>query len=184
VPGGAVRGEAAAADQAVDVRVQVEPLVPGVQHREHGGGLHQHGVAVALMGPQRRAQLGRHGHGDVEVRHRQHLGLPVLEPFAGLGGVALGATAVAAGMVGERLDITFVAAPDLAAERSGAAVEDVGDGAPMRGWHRRAVRVEVVRREATEHVGDLDHDRLRQRPVIRRSSKPCSDARVGVVRWV
>ena len=50
------------------MRVQVEPLVPGVQHREHGdgaadeariagdlddgggGGLHQHGVAVALMG--------------------------------------------------------------------------------------------------------------------------------------
>ena len=29
----------------------------------------------------------------------------------------------------------------------------------MRGQHRRAVSREVVRREAAEHVGDLDHDR-------------------------
>ena len=51
------------------------------------------------------------------------------------------------------------AAPHLAAECGGAAVEDVLDGTPMRGQHRRAVSREVVRREAAEHVGDLDHDR-------------------------
>ena len=84
----------------------------------------------------------------------------------------------------ERLGATGLAAPDLAAEGGGAAGEDVLDGAPVRGRHRRPVHVEVVRREATEHVGELDHDRLRQRPVIRRSSSPCSEARVGVVRWV
>ena len=43
--------------------------------------------------------------------------------------------------------------------------------------YRRTTSVEVVRPEAAEHVGDFDHDRLLQRPVIRRSSKPCSVVR-------
>jgi hypothetical protein len=29
----------------------------------------------------------------------------------------------------------------------------------VRGQHRRAMRREVVRREAAEHLGDLDHNR-------------------------
>ena len=62
-------------------------------------------------------------------------------------------------MVGEHLAVARLAAPDLAAERGGAAVEDVRNGALMRRWHRRAVGREVVRREATEHLGELDHDR-------------------------
>ena len=90
---GAVLGHAAAGDQAVDVRVEEELLGPGVQHGEHadgaadeariagqlddrlGGGLHQHGVAVALVGAQHGPQFLGHGDGDVEVGHRQHLGL-------------------------------------------------------------------------------------------------------------
>jgi hypothetical protein len=41
---------------------------------------------------------------------------------------------------------------------------------------RCAVNREVVRREAAEHLGELDHDRLYQRPVMMRSSRPWSDA--------
>ena len=86
-----------------------------MQHGEHGDGaadvtriagefddrggarLHQRSVAVALIGPQHLTQLRWHGDGDVEVRHRQHLRLPVFEPLLCLRGVALGTTAVAAG---------------------------------------------------------------------------------------
>jgi len=50
-------------------------------------------------------------------------------------------------MLGEHLVVALVATPDLATERRGAAVEDVFDGAPMRGQQRRAVSREVVRRE-------------------------------------
>ena len=39
------------------------------------------------------------------------------------------------------------------------AVENVLDGTPMRRQQRRAVSREVIRREAAEHLGDLDHDR-------------------------
>src|SRR5271165_2295403 len=98
----------------------------------------------------------------------------MFEPRLGLCGVALGTAAVAAGMVREHLGVACLTAPDLTAERCGAAVENVLDGAPMRGQHRRAVSREVVRREAAEHVGDLDHDRASE-AAISRSSRLCSD---------
>src|SRR5271165_7477179 len=116
-------------------------LCPGVQHGEHGhgaadvtriarefddrggGSLHQHGIAVALMGAQHLAQFSRNGDGDVEVWHRQHLRLTAFEPFLCLGGVALGTTAVVTRMIGEHLRAARLAAPHLAAEGGGAAVE-------------------------------------------------------------
>jgi hypothetical protein len=161
----------------MNMRMEVQLLGPGVQHGEHpdgaadvtrvarqfgdrgGAGLHQHAIAVALIGAQHLAQFGRHGDGDVEVRDWQHLCLPMFEPFPGLRGVALGTTTVAAGVPGEHLSVASIAAPDLAAECRGAAVEDVLNGTPMRGQNRRAMSREVLRREAAEHVGDLDHDR-------------------------
>jgi hypothetical protein len=41
---------------------------------------------------------------------------------------------------------------------------------------------DVVRREAAEHVGDLDHDRASE--VGHQPIEQTSDVRVGVVRWV
>ena len=74
MPGGAVVGQSAAGDEAVNVRVEDEPLRPGMQDGQHadgaaepawiagqrndrlGGGLDQRAVAVDLMpaqgGPQ------------------------------------------------------------------------------------------------------------------------------------
>ena len=94
-----------------------------------------------------------------KVRHRQQLRLAAFEPLLGLRGVALRATAITAGVVGEHLGVARLAVPDLAAERRGAAVENVLDGALVRRQHRRAMSREVVCREAAEHLGDLDHDR-------------------------
>jgi hypothetical protein len=39
-----------------------------------GGGLHQQGVAVTLVGAQRVAEFLGHGHGDVVIARRQPLG--------------------------------------------------------------------------------------------------------------
>src|SRR5665213_1618461 len=177
MPGCAVLGDPATTDQAMNMRVEDQLLRPGMQHGEHGdsaanvtriarefddrrgAGLHQHGVAVALMGAQHLAQFGRNGDDDVEVWNRQHLRLTAFEPLSRLGGVALRTTAVAAGMIGEHLGAARLAAPDLTAERRGTAVDDVLNGAPVRWQHQRAVSREVIRREAAEHVSDLDHDR-------------------------
>ena len=47
----------------------------------------------------------------------------------------------------------------VSAEGFGPTGHEVGDGAPMRRQHRRAMDLEVVGAEAAEHVRDFDHDR-------------------------
>ena len=172
----AVVGNAAPGDQAVDVRVVEQLLGPGVQDGEHAdrrsdmasvagefddavrSGLHQEGVAVTLVGAQRVAEFLRHGHGDVEIARRQHLALASVEPSLGLSAMTFGATPVLAGMIREDLGVASVATPEPPSERLGAATLDVGDGAPMRRRHRRAMSRQVRAREAAKDVRDLDHD--------------------------
>ena len=97
--------------------VEGQLLGPGVQDGEHadgaadvarvagefddrlGGGLHQDGVAVALVGAQHLAEVFGHGDGDVEVAAGQHFGATSLQPLLGLVGMALGAAPVLARMV-------------------------------------------------------------------------------------
>src|SRR3954451_14569033 len=103
---------------------------------------------------------------DVEVGHRQHPRLTALEPLLCLGGVALRAAAIVAGVVGEHLAVARFAALDLAAEG--------GIDAPL------AERSSAAKRRNTSATSIMT---VPPRPVISRSSSVCSDARVGVVRW-
>jgi hypothetical protein len=50
-----------------------------------------------------------------------------------------------------------IAAPQLSAERFGPARQDVGDGATMRGQHRRPMRLQIAAPKATEDVRHLGH---------------------------
>lgn len=174
-PDGAVVGQAAAGYQAVDVGMEDHPLRPGVQHGEHAGRaaepsriacqiddgasgeLDQCAIAGLLMAPQGLAQFLGHGDGDVEVRHRQHLGAALVEPGLGLRAMALRAGAVAAGMEDVPHAAAVGAAPLLAAERGGPAGEDVSDGATMRGQHRCAMSRKVAAGELAEDVRHLEH---------------------------
>ena len=130
MPGGAVIGHAAAGDQAVDVRVVEQLLGPGVQDGEHadgaadvariagqfddglGGGLHQQGVAVTLVGAQRVPQFLGHGDGDVEIGDRQHLALRAVEPASVWSAMTFRTGPVLAGVIGEDLGGALVAAPE------------------------------------------------------------------------
>ena len=51
----------------------------------------------------------------------------------------------------------MVAAPKVSAESFGAAGQDVGDGAPMRWQHRRAMGRQIVRGKAAEDIRHFDH---------------------------
>ena len=82
--------------------------------------------------------------------------MPPLEPGLGLLGVAFGTAAVLAGVVGKDLGAALVAAPQVSSEGWGAAGDDVGDGAAMRGGHRRAMSRQVIAGKPTEDVGQLD----------------------------
>src|ERR1700760_2284502 len=171
MPSGGVLGDPAAGDQAVCMRGEVESVIPGVKQAKYangaanvawitsefddgvGGGLHQCGITVALMAAQHLAQLSRHGGGDVEVWHRQHLRLAMLQPLLGLCGMTLWAAAVLAGMEREHLALAGVALPELTAECWGATGKNILDGTLVRRQHRCTVRSQVVRREAAEHIG-------------------------------
>ena len=96
------------------------------------------------------------GDRDVEIRDRQHLGLTLLEPGPGLIAMTGRAAAVAAAMVDMDLAAAAVASPDLAAERLGSAGKDVGDGAPMRGWHRCAMGGQIGFGEPVEDRLQID----------------------------
>lgn len=175
MPEAAVVRDAAAGDQAVDVGVVVQLLRPGVEHGEHthlgadiarvagqlddrlGRGLHQQRVAVALVGAQHGAQLGRDGDGDVEVGRIQELGGTSGEPALGLLAVTSRTTSVAAGMVGIDLGAARLAAPEMATQRGAAAGDDVGERPPVRGQHGRAVPRDMLVREASADVGQIDH---------------------------
>jgi hypothetical protein len=61
-------------------------------------------------------------------------------------------------MVSVDLGVAVVASPQVSAEHFGATRENVGDGAPVRRQYGRAMRRQIVVREAAEDVRDLDHD--------------------------
>ena len=98
-PARAVGREAAARHDAMDMRMMVQGLAPGVQHGDEadlgaemlgiggdraqrlGRGLEQDGVDRSLVLEGDRGDRRRQGEDDVEVGHRQQLGLPRGEPF-------------------------------------------------------------------------------------------------------
>ncbi len=106
-------------DQA-DVRAQM-PGIGGDGLQRLGGGLEQqvvdHGLVVEGDGGER----PRQGEDDVEVRHGQKVGLALGEPGPGCRALAIGAVAVAAGVVADRQVPAVVAARDVVAEGCGAA---------------------------------------------------------------
>jgi hypothetical protein len=175
IPVVTVIGDATSGDQAVDVGVKEKLLRPRMQDGKHadraadmtwvasefddglGGGLHQDGVTVTLVGAQDLPEFLGHGHGDMEVAGRQHLGLAGLEPAFGLVGMAFWTTPILAGVIREDLGDALVAAPEMSAESLGAAGKDIGDGALMRWRYRRAMDRQVVVCEAAEDVRHLDH---------------------------
>ena len=175
----AIVGDAAAGDQAVDMGVIDELLGPGMQDGEHadggadvswitgdlddgvGGGLHRKGVAVALVGAQHVPQFLGQRDGDVEIAARQHLELARRKPALGLISMAFRTAPVLARMVGVDFVAARIAAPEVPAERFGAAGQNVGDGAPMRWQHRCAMGRQVIVCEAAQDVRDFDHGRRR-----------------------
>ena len=118
-PARAVEREAAARHDAMDVRMMVQVLAPGVEHGDDadlgaemlgiggdgaqrlGGGAEQDGVDRRLVLEGDLGHRRRQGEDDVEVRHRQQLGLRCGQPFGARQPLALRAMPVAAGVVGD-----------------------------------------------------------------------------------
>jgi hypothetical protein len=123
-----------------------------------GRRLHEHGVAVMLIGAQHVAQLLRHRDGDVEVGARQKFGFARCNPAFSLITVASRAAPVLARVVGEDLGAAMIAAPQVPAGLFAPAGENAGDGVAVRGQHRRAMCRQIAFREAAKDIRESGHD--------------------------
>lgn len=149
--------EAGAGNQAVDVRMKLQALVPGVEDcgeaadsgtqsfvvgQFFGQGAHDGGEeqVIGLFGQGAKevgAQLGWEGEGDQEVRRVDQFVEFALDPAVIGQCAALGAGFVIAGVIGEVNVRAVFAGKDIAAQSRGAATSDGPDGAALRRRKRR-----------------------------------------------
>ena len=148
-PARAIRGEAAARHDAMQVRMKMQILPPGVQHGQEANGgaevsgvsgdgeqslgssLKQDGVNLSRVLKSQAGDLLGEGEHDVEVRNGQKLCLPFGEPLGAGRGLALGAVAVATQV--EYFDAMSapVALVEMAAQDCGPAVPNVSKRFPL-----------------------------------------------------
>jgi hypothetical protein len=125
----------------------------------------------------------------MEVFDGQQLRLSGLHPLRRGGGLALGAVAVAARVIGDPLMPALVACLDVSAQRSGPAGRDVVQGAATLGRERVAVLFEEGMPMFAEDIGHFE-PMLRHgwgRPSIggaSRSSGLCVASRATAETWV
>src|ERR1051325_10466032 len=91
----------------------------------------------------------------MKVLNRQQLGGAVVEPLGAGGGLAPGAVAVAARVVGDPLMAAPVALLDVPAQPCGAPADQVLQHAALLGRSRVPVSVQEGRRVVTQDVGQL-----------------------------
>jgi len=150
-------GEAAGGDDAVDVRMESELLVPGVQDggesdgglelgsrdfgQRLGDSLEEESQARLGRPAEERVKLSGNGEDDLEVDGGQEQGFLRLGPQSLLEDLALGTVAIPAGIVraaGEAAGGTHF---EMAAEPLGAASDDVAHGPLLGSAQAQALRV-------------------------------------------
>ena len=185
-PALSVERDAAARHDDVDMRVMGQRRAPGVQH----GGEADAGAKVLRVGGDGDERLGRgleqevvddrlvlvgdvgdrrrQREDDVIVRHRQQLGLALGEPFLGRRALALGAVAVAAGVVGDERVRALLAARDMPAESGRAAVLDGRHDLQLAEAHMTGIGSAPCRPMGAEDIRDLERADAAGSPRLRR----------------
>ena len=134
-----------------------------------GGNPEQEVVDGGLVLERDGADRSRQGEDDVIVGNRQKLRLAVCEPSPRRGRLALGAVAIAAGVVGDALMPAVHAALDVPAERGGATDLDRRHDLQLGEAHVPSVGLAPRRPVGAKDVGDLE-GRPRHAAVVRRAA--------------
>jgi hypothetical protein len=155
-PLGPVGGDPTGWHQTVHMWMIDEGASPGVEDAEHadeppdimgvcgkgdermGRGAEQHVVQVFLVAADEFPQFLGQGQNDMKVGDWEEFLPPLCQPHLGVMLVALGATAVAAGMVGIVLLTAVITRQQLSAQGLGPAVDNIIHGAAMAGQEVRA----------------------------------------------
>jgi len=165
--------EPGAGDQAVNMRMELQALIPGVQDGGEavdvgsqafvGGQLLGEGSGDSgeeqverLLGPgaeELSAQLGRQGEGDQEIRDVDPLGQFALNPLARGISTALRTGFVIAGVEGKVSFAAGLTDKGASAQSRSAAMSDGPKGAALVGRKRRS-RVQELRQETTQGPDD------------------------------
>ena len=203
----AIGRDSASRHHAVHMRVVFEVLAPGVQDGQEpdlgpevlriggdllqglGGGAEQKAVDLPRVLQGDRTEHRRESKYHMKIFDWQQLGFSGLHPLRRGGGLALGAVAVAARVVGDSLMPAPVALLDVSAQRRSPAGRDVAQGAAPLGRERVAVAIEEGITMVAEDIG---HFELRSghgcgRPSGgggSRSNGLCVACRVDVETWV
>jgi hypothetical protein len=143
------------ADPAADIA-----RIGGQVHQRLGRRLHQDAVESFLVTAHQSSQLFGQGEDGVGVGHRQQFTLALLQPPSGIGGVAFGATAMAAGMIDPMAVAAACAFGHLAAEPFGSAGRDISQGATVTGQQPFAEPLQIVAAVETKDIGQLKHGRI------------------------
>ena len=154
-----------------------------------GGGSEQKAVDLPRVLQGDRAERRRERKDHMKVFDGQQLGFPGLHPLRRGGGLALGAVAVAARVVGDLLMPALVALLDVPAQRRSPAGRDVAQGAALLGRERVAVAIEEGITMVAEDIGHFEPRSGHGcgRPSVgggSRSSGLCVACRVAVETWV
>ena len=172
-PAPAVRRQAAAGNDDVDMRMMGERRAPGVQHggeadaraqmsgigrdrgQRLGCGLEQEVADGGLVLERDRADRSRQREDDVIVGNRQKLRLALGEPLPRRGALTLRAVPVAAGIVGDAFVRAVLAALNVSAERGGAADLDRRHDLQLAEADMAGVGLAPRRPMGAKDVGDL-----------------------------
>ena len=154
-----------------------------------GGGAEQEAVDLPRVLQGDRAERRRERKDHMKVFDRQQLRFPGLHPLRRGGGLALGAVAVAARVVGDLLMPAPVALLDVPAQGRGPAGRDVAAGAALLRRERVAVPVEEGITMGPEDIGHFEPRSGHGcgRPSVggpSRSSGLCVASRAAAETWV
>ena len=119
---------------------------------------HENGVQGFLVTAHNPAQFRRQGEHHVEIDDLQQLGSPFIQPPLRIIAVALGTTAIFAGMIGIIQRHAMVAFHHMAAKSLGAAVDDIPESASMTGEHVFAEAGDILRPVSAKNVRQFRHD--------------------------
>jgi len=195
-PAAAIGGEAATGHDAMQVRMKMQVLTPGVQHGNEadGGaqmagiagngeqsfrsGLKQDGIDLSRVLKCQATDLLWKCEGDVEVRNGQQLRLPVGEPLGASGGLALGTVAITTRV--EYLDAMSapVALIEMTTQDRGPAVTNVSKRFPLLARKHGVPASQEILLMSAEDIGQFQPMRLHSFGGIRRSGSSDSSGLV------
>jgi hypothetical protein len=178
-PACAVERGSTAGHDAVDMRMVLQGLAPGMEDGGHAelsaemlgvgrdGGerlrraAEQDGIDDGLVLEGDLSGGRRHGEDDVEIRHGKEFGLSLGEPLRTRRALALWAMPIATGVVGDARRTTVVALLDMAAERRRPARGDGAHHATLDATEMTGIRLSksfAVVAEYVRHLQSRTHD--------------------------